>query len=106
MPIYREEIFGQCAAVVKFRTEDEALALANASRYELAGAAFTRHITRAHRIARDLEAGMVWVNSSNDSDVRVPFGGVKESGLGRELGEEGSRSYYTTKAVHVTLTDK
>ncbi|KAH7162305.1 aldehyde dehydrogenase domain-containing protein [Dactylonectria estremocensis] len=105
MPVFREEIFGPCAAVVKFRTEDEALALANASRYGLAGAVFTRNLGRAHRMARELEAGMVWVNSSNDSDVRVPFGGVKESGLGRELGEEGLRSYYSVKAVHVNLTE-
>lgn len=106
MPIFREEIFGPCATVVKFQTEDEALELANASRYGLAGAVFTQNLARAHRMARELEAGMVWVNSSNDSDVRVPFGGVKESGLGRELGEEGLRSYYTVKAVHVNLTDE
>ncbi|KAH8738093.1 aldehyde dehydrogenase domain-containing protein [Ilyonectria robusta] len=105
MPIFRQEIFGPCAAVVKFRTEDEALDLANASRYGLAGAVFTRNLGRAHRMARELEAGMVWVNSSNDSDVRVPFGGVKESGLGRELGEEGLRSYYSVKAIHVNLTE-
>lgn len=49
---------------------------------------------------------MVWVNSSNDSDVRVPFGGVKESGIGRELGREGLRGYYSIKAVHVNLTNK
>ncbi|KAF7563344.1 hypothetical protein G7046_g775 [Stylonectria norvegica] len=106
MPIFREEIFGPCATVVRFRTEDEALALANGTRYGLAGAVFTRDLARAHRMARELEAGMVWVNSSNDSDVRVPFGGIKESGLGRELGEEGLRGYYTVKAVHVNLTDK
>lgn len=105
MPIFREEIFGPCATVVKFRTEDEALHLANATRYGLAGAVFTRDLARAHRMARELEAGMVWVNSSNDSDVRVPFGGVKESGIGRELGEEGLRSYYNVKAVHLNLTE-
>lgn len=102
--LFREEIFGPCAVISKFRTEEEALSVANGTRYGLAGAVFTRDLARAHRVARDMEAGMVWVNSSNDSDVRIPFGGVKESGLGRELGEEGLRGYYNTKAVHVNLT--
>ncbi|KFA79606.1 hypothetical protein S40288_01056 [Stachybotrys chartarum IBT 40288] len=101
--IFREEIFGPCAVVTRFQDEGEALRIANDTRYGLAGAVFTRDLARAHRMARDLEAGMVWVNSSNDSDVRVPFGGIKESGLGRELGEEGLRSYYNVKAVHVNL---
>ena len=103
---FREEIFGPCAVVARFRSEDEALALCNGSRYGLAGAVFTQNLGRAHRMARDMEAGMVWVNSSNDSDVRVPFGGVKESGLGRELGEEGLRGYYNVKAVHVNLKEE
>ncbi|PTB66343.1 aldehyde dehydrogenase [Trichoderma citrinoviride] len=101
---FQEEVFGPVAAIARFSTEEEAVEIANATRYGLAGAVFTRDLGRAHRVARDLEAGMVWVNSSNDSDVRVPFGGVKESGLGRELGEDGLRGYYTVKAVHVNLT--
>ena len=104
MSVFKEEIFGPCAAVVRFRDEEEALDIANSTRYGLASAVFTNHLARAHRVARELEAGMVWVNSSNDSDVRVPFGGVKESGLGRELGEEGLRGYYSVKAVHVNMT--
>ncbi|KAH7329375.1 aldehyde dehydrogenase domain-containing protein [Stachybotrys elegans] len=105
-PAFQDEIFGPCAVVTRFDTESEALAVANDTRYGLAGAVFTRDLSRAHRMARDLEAGMVWVNSSNDSDVRVPFGGVKESGLGRELGEEGLRGYYNIKAVHVNLSSR
>ncbi|TDZ65006.1 Aldehyde dehydrogenase [Colletotrichum trifolii] len=104
MTVYREEIFGPCAAVVKFGTEDEALAMANDTTYGLGAALFTKDLARAHRIARDIEAGMVWVNSSNDSDVRVPFGGVKQSGIGRELGEAGLAGYCNSKAVHVNLT--
>jgi aldehyde dehydrogenase (NAD(P)+) len=103
--VFREEIFGPCAAVARFKTEEEALEIANSTRYGLASAVFTRNVARSHRVARELEAGMVWVNSSNDSDTRVPFGGVKESGIGRELGEDGLRGYYSVKAVHVNLTE-
>lgn len=104
--VFREEIFGPCATVSRFGSEEEVLRMCNGTRYGLAGAVFTRNLGRAHRMAREIEAGMVWVNSSNDSDVTVPFGGVKESGLGRELGEEGLRGYYNVKAVHVNLTDE
>ncbi|GKT47908.1 aldehyde dehydrogenase [Colletotrichum spaethianum] len=104
MRVYREEIFGPCATVVKFRTEEEALEMANDSVYGLGAAVFTTDLARAHRVAREIEAGMVWVNSSNDSDFRVPFGGVKQSGIGRELGEAGLSGYCNVKAVHVNLT--
>lgn len=103
---FQEEIFGPVAAIARFKSEAEAIEVSNASRYGLAGAVFTKDLGRAHRVARDLEAGMVWVNSSNDSDTRVPFGGVKESGFGRELGEDGLKGYYTVKAVLVNLTDE
>lgn len=60
----------------------------------------------AHRVARQIEAGMVWINSSNDSDWRIPFGGVKASGIGRELGEAGLAAYSNIKAVHVNMRAK
>ena len=104
MRIYREEIFGPCVAVVAFATEDEAIDMANDTTYGLGAAVFTKDLTRAHRVAREIEAGMVWVNSSNDSDLRVPFGGVKQSGIGRELGEAGLAAYSNIKAVHVNMT--
>ncbi|KAF6821020.1 putative aldehyde dehydrogenase [Colletotrichum sojae] len=106
MKVYREEIFGPCASIVRFKTEEEALHLANDTTYGLGAALFTKDLARAHRVARDIEAGMVWVNSSNDSDFRVPFGGVKQSGIGRELGEAGLQPYCNSKAVHVNLTSK
>lgn len=103
MRIFQEEIFGPCVSVVKFKTEEEAIALANDTTYGLGSALFTRNLAKAHRVAAEIEAGMVWINSSNDSDVRIPFGGVKQSGIGRELGEAGLASYYNVKAVHVNM---
>ncbi|KAK0623413.1 aldehyde dehydrogenase domain-containing protein [Immersiella caudata] len=103
MKIFREEIFGPCVAMVSFKTEEEALDLANDTTYGLGAAVFTKDLVRAHRVAREIEAGMVWINSSNDSDFRVPFGGVKQSGIGRELGEAGLQPYCNIKAIHVNM---
>ena len=104
MKIYREEIFGPCVSIVPFRTEAEALEMANDTTYGLGAAVFTKDLVRAHRVAREIEAGMVWVNSSNDSDFRVPFGGAKQSGIGRELGEAGLAAYSNLKSIHVNLS--
>lgn len=103
MKIYREEVFGPFVVIASFKTEEEALKMANDTTYGLGSAVFTQDITRAHRVARGIEAGMVWINSSNDSDYHIPFGGVKQSGIGRELGEEGLKAYSNAKAVHVNL---
>ncbi|KYK57623.1 aldehyde dehydrogenase [Drechmeria coniospora] len=106
MDVFREEVFGPLVTVTPFETEDEAVRLANDSIYGLAAAVFSQNIERAHRVASSLEAGMVWINSSNDSEIQVPFGGVKQSGVGRELGEAGLAAYTETKAVHVNLASK
>ncbi|EXJ81451.1 aldehyde dehydrogenase (NAD+) [Capronia epimyces CBS 606.96] len=103
MKIYREEIFGPFVVITSFKTEEDALRMANDTTYGLGSAVFTTDVERAHRVAGRLEAGMVWINSSNDSDIRVPFGGVKQSGIGRELGEAGLAAYTQTKAIHVNL---
>lgn len=103
MRIFKEEIFGPCVSVITFQDEAEAIELANDTTYGLGAALFTRNLTKAHRVAAEIEAGMVWINSSNDSDVRVPFGGVKQSGIGRELGEAGLSSYYNIKSVHLNM---
>lgn len=106
MKIYREEVFGPFVVIATFTTEEEALELANDTTYGLGSAVFTQDITRGHRVARRIEAGMVWINSSNDSDFRIPFGGVKQSGIGRELGEAGLAGYCNTKAVHVNIGNR
>ena len=103
MKIYREEIFGPFVIITSLNTEEEAIELANDTTYGLGSAVFTQDITRGHSVAKKMEAGMVWINSSNDSDYRIPFGGVKQSGIGRELGEAGLAAYSNTKAVHVNM---
>jgi len=103
MKIYREEVFGPFVCLVSFKDEKEAIQMANDTTYGLGSAVFTKDVVRAHRVAGRIEAGMVWINSSQDSDFRIPFGGVKQSGIGRELGEAGLAAYSQTKAVHVNL---
>ncbi|KAI0155716.1 aldehyde dehydrogenase [Pestalotiopsis sp. NC0098] len=106
MRIFQEEVFGPFVTISKFETEEEAIELCNGTQYGLGSAVFTTNLTKAHRVARRIEAGMVWINSSNDSDWRIPFGGVKQSGIGRELGEAGLDAYSTVKAVHVNMKSK
>jgi aldehyde dehydrogenase (NAD+) len=101
--IYREEVFGPFAIISSFKDEEEAIRRANDSTFGLGSSVFTENLKKAHRVARDIEAGMVWVNSSNDSDFRIPFGGVKQSGIGRELGEAGLAAYSQIKAVHINM---
>ncbi|WP_346011757.1 2-hydroxymuconic semialdehyde dehydrogenase [Streptomyces sp. SID3343] len=83
----QEEVFGPICHVMPFDTEDEAIALANDSRYGLAATVWTTDLSRAHRVAPRVEAGIVWVNCWNLRDLRTPFGGIKASGIGREGGE-------------------
>lgn len=103
MKIYREEVFGPFVVISSFKTEEEVIDRANDSTFGLGSAVFTKDVVKAHRVARRIEAGMVWINSSQDSDFRIPFGGVKQSGIGRELGEAGLEAYSQKKAVHVNL---
>lgn len=103
MKIVQEEIFGPVVAISKFSTESEVIAKCNDTSYGLAAALFTEKVSRAHIVARKLQAGMVWVNSSNDSHFGNPFGGYKSSGIGRELGKYALDAYTQSKAVHVNL---
>ena len=104
--IWREEIFGPVVCIRSFDEEADAIREANDTVYGLGAAVFTKDLERAHRVAADIESGMVWVNSSQDCDPRVPFGGVKQSGMGRELGEAGLEAYTQIKAVHVNMGNK
>lgn len=97
--IFREEIFGPVATVVGFSSENEVIAAANDTPYGLAAYVYTRDLERALRVSEALEAGMVGVNRGVISDVAAPFGGVKESGLGREAGSEGIEEYLDTKYI-------
>jgi succinate-semialdehyde dehydrogenase / glutarate-semialdehyde dehydrogenase len=101
MRVMREETFGPVAAIAGFRTEQEAIALANDSRAGLAGYFFTRDLARAWRVAEALEVGMVGLNTGFLSVEVAPFGGVKESGLGREGSHHGIDEFLELKFVHI-----
>ncbi|AGF71675.1 5-carboxymethyl-2-hydroxymuconate semialdehyde dehydrogenase [Corynebacterium halotolerans] len=101
--IFQEEIFGPVVAITPFDTEEEALELANNTRYGLAAYLWTSDLKRAHNFAQNIEAGMVWLNSNNVRDLRTPFGGVKASGLGHEGGYRSIDFYTDQQAVHINL---
>ncbi|MEV7096599.1 aldehyde dehydrogenase family protein [Amycolatopsis sp. NPDC051045] len=101
--VVQEEIFGPVLTVQRFATEDEAVALANGTPYGLAAGLQTTNLARAHRVAARLQAGIVWVNDWAMLDPALPFGGVKDSGFGREYGPESLDSYTRTKSVVISL---
>jgi acyl-CoA reductase-like NAD-dependent aldehyde dehydrogenase len=101
--VVQEEIFGPVLTVQPFDTEDEAVALANSTPYGLASGVQTTNLARAHRVADRLQAGIVWVNDWAMLDPAVPFGGVKDSGYGREYGPEALDAYTRVKSVVVSL---
>jgi aldehyde dehydrogenase (NAD+) len=103
MKIAQEEIFGPVMSVMKFKDVDELVDRANKTIYGLAAAVWTRDISKAHRIANDVRAGTVWVNCYDVFDAAAPFGGFKQSGIGRELGEYGLQQYSEVKTVTVKL---
>ena len=101
MPAYDEELFGPVAAIIEAKNEDDAVRIANDTIFGLGAAVFTKDAARGERIARALEAGSTFVNSAVASDPRLPFGGIKESGYGRELGVFGIREFVNVKTVCV-----
>jgi aminomuconate-semialdehyde/2-hydroxymuconate-6-semialdehyde dehydrogenase len=98
-----EEIFGPVVTIQSFKTEDEALQLANASDYGLAATIWTQDISRANRVAGKVQSGITWVNCWLLRDLRTPFGGVKNSGVGREGGWEALRFFTEAKNVCIEL---
>jgi betaine-aldehyde dehydrogenase len=105
MKIAQEEIFGPVVAVLPFEGEAQAVHIANATPYGLAGAVWTRDIFRAFRVVKKLRAGVVWVNHMQPTYVEAPWGGVKMSGAGRELGRHGVDNYLEQKQVYINLNE-
>jgi len=101
MRISQEEIFGPVAAVLRFKDEDDAIRLANGTRYGLAAGVWTGDIGRGHRFANRLKAGTVWVNTFGPTDVRLPWGGARDSGFGREHGESAIDNFTEPKVVWI-----
>jgi succinate-semialdehyde dehydrogenase/glutarate-semialdehyde dehydrogenase len=99
----REEIFGPVAPVTPFESEEEAIAAANDTEYGLVAYVFTNDVKRAFRVCEGLETGMIGLNQGMVSNAGAPFGGVKQSGIGREGGNEGVNEYLETKYVAVNV---
>jgi succinate-semialdehyde dehydrogenase/glutarate-semialdehyde dehydrogenase len=101
MPVFREETFGPVAAVIRVRNDDEAIEVANDSEFGLGASIWTGDPRRGKRLARRVEAGVVFVNGMVASDARLPFGGVKRSGYGRELSDFGLYEFQNVQTVWV-----
>ncbi|MCK6256651.1 5-carboxymethyl-2-hydroxymuconate semialdehyde dehydrogenase [Fictibacillus sp. KIGAM418] len=105
MRVAQEEIFGPVLTVMTFQTEEEVVEMANDVKYGLAGYVWTNDMKKGHRVAGAVDAGMLWVNSQNVRDLRIPFGGSKSSGIGREGGHYAFEFYTEMKVVHVAVGD-
>jgi betaine-aldehyde dehydrogenase len=103
MDIVREEIFGPVMAVLDFEDEAEVVSRANATEFGLAAGVFTNDLTRAHRVIAALDAGTCWINTYNITPIELPFGGNKQSGLGRENGRAAIEHYTQLKSVYVAM---
>lgn len=101
MKAFTEETFGPVLPIIKFETEEEVIAMANNSPYGLGGSIWTADTEKAEKIAREINSGSVFINSMVKSDPRLPFGGIKRSGYGRELAEEGIKEFVNTKTIYI-----
>ncbi len=106
MRIAQEEIFGPVLVVIPFDTEEEAISIANDTIYGLAGAVWTKDVTRAMRVIKAMRAGITWVNTYHPTYSEAPWGGYKQSGIGRELGSYGLDEYTEVKQINIDLTDQ
>jgi aldehyde dehydrogenase (NAD+) len=102
----QEEIFGPVACLIRFSGEEEAISLANDTDYGLAAGVWTSNLERAHRMTLRIRAGTIWVNNYRVVGYNVPFGGLKQSGLGRELGVEALNDYSEAKSVWIDLGNR
>jgi acyl-CoA reductase-like NAD-dependent aldehyde dehydrogenase len=102
--IAREEIFGPVMSVIPFRSVDDVIAMANDNDYGLAAAVWTNDVKKAMRTAQALRAGIVWINDTQPAPTEMPWGGYKQSGVGRELGKQGLDDYLEEKAVYLNLS--
>lgn len=105
MRIAKEEIFGPVVSIIKFKTEEDVIAMANNSEYGLGGAVWTRDINRAIRVANSIETGRIWINTYNAIPAGAPFGGYKESGIGRETDKTTIDHYRQTKNIYINLSE-
>jgi betaine-aldehyde dehydrogenase len=103
--IAREEIFGPVMSVIPFRSTDDVVAMSNDNEYGLAAAVWTNDLRKAMNTARALRAGVVWINDTQPAPTEMPWGGYKQSGIGRELGKEGVEDFLETKSVYVNLAE-
>jgi succinate-semialdehyde dehydrogenase/glutarate-semialdehyde dehydrogenase len=101
MPVYHEETFGPVAAVIRVSDDDEALRVANDTEFGLGSSIWTADVDRARRLAERVEAGMVFINGMVASDARLPFGGVKKSGYGRELSSYGIKEFTNMQTIWI-----
>ena len=106
MRVAQEEIFGPVVSVLSFKDEDDLIKQANETIYGLSAGIWTRDITRAHRFAKEIKAGVVWINTFNMFNAASPFGGYKQSGYGREMGKHALELYTQIKSVWVDLSGK
>ena len=106
MRIAQEEIFGPVATLIKFKTEEEVIELANQSEFGLGGAVFSRDINTALRVARGVETGRMWVNTYNQLPAGAPFGGYKKSGIGRETYKSILDGYTQTKNIYIVTKEE
>lgn len=102
--VVQEEIFGPVVAIFPFKNEDEAIALANDTVYGLSGGIFTKDISRAHRVAKKIKAGQIWINTYSVLPTTAPFGGFKQSGFGKEGGKEALESFLNLKNIYIDLS--
>ena len=104
-PAFREEFFGPVALFFRVKDEDAAIALANDSDFGLGGSVFTKDIARGKRVASRVETGMMFINNISWSDAELPFGGIKNSGYGRELGDMGIQEFVNKKLVRYVAAE-